>query len=237
MRVQILCSLLPFLAGLTAAAPQPATTALAVTATSKGVVPATTLPTSDDDKDVNLDDLRPEEDTEEVIEVGDSEEGGEGGSDDLAKRGTAWWRWTSAKPAWSWKNWRGKQIAKGEYMVRIWSDGNVQFYTRFKATRARSFDYGITCAFRDQGGYVYQLSRKGRICNNIRGCGRVDEVDRKVYNRTVRDRWAKIMAGNRKLHCKAELKWAGAAFLNKLLSWIKENWGQVAKIIAVFVAA
>ena len=170
MKVQVLFSVLPFLAGITAAFPQegasvPAAVSTPSTTTGVGAGPA---PVSEIDETDDLEGVVFDDETEAQFEADDPDL--EDSSDSLPIIDGPEKRGLPSKLTWNNKYSFKKRfigiLAKGESAIVMYKNGNVRFFTKFWAIKLLNYKYSVACALSDRDGRVYTLERKGRVCGN-----------------------------------------------------------------------
>ncbi|KAH8689776.1 hypothetical protein GQ44DRAFT_230062 [Phaeosphaeriaceae sp. PMI808] len=230
MKVQFLLYFLP-LVGFTAAYPTDSTDLVARDAPTNATAP-TAIPDEDDSPDVE------DPADEEMADLGESI-GGEGDLPlpPLEKRNIpTQWGWTqnykfTRKPLIG----KRRTMVTGNSLVNMKSDGNVRFYTYMRATRVLSYNYAITCGIRDKVGRWYTMTHKGTVCGSGRPwCSSKSIIDDKTYVSSVKAHWADIMAGDRKMVCKAQAKWALGDLLNDIKKMLEKTGKVVGAAIKIF---
>jgi hypothetical protein len=236
MKLQSLLALLPLVAplicALPTAEPQPLDfnldLALPITKSANfSAILLAALPDLSPDDDDTPSNLADDELAEESAALAPS-------ASDLTKR-------ASANPSITWTpdftfKRRRRTIARGDATITFWKNGDVRFRSHFKALRVFTYNYSLTCAIRDKAGHAYTLQRKGKICGIFRSCSSVHSVDTKINNHKVEANWNSIKAGNRVMHCSAQLRWDIVGAFEMAIRKIKEYGAIVGQVIKLFAA-
>lgn len=245
MKIQILLSLLPILARLTAAVPAPDALPVPTISTTSfrniTIATPTPLPAGDDDDDDDEgDEPLPEDGNEGLLEDEEAESDFDPNDPQWRPASTGLEKrkiptkinWVS-NPNIKFKV--GRRI-NAAVDITLRSNGNVRFYTRVNNRRRWGpYRYAIGCAVQDQAGRVFTFDRKGKVCRRSRDC-HVETKDETVFNQNVRTYWKDIAKGDRIMICRAKASWNLGLVVNLALKWFKENKEGVIAVIAVITA-
>lgn len=226
MKVQVLFSLLPLLSGLSMAFPTAESNPIPAALPQDADIEATGPPPS------NLTVTPPAvpggdaEEADAAEDEGAIEDAESEPSMDVAKRAGQSMTWN--------QNFKFKHV-KADATETFHRNGNVRFRSYFRNGGWPTYKYALTCGVRDKDGNVYTLTRKGRICGKARfWCSKKDSKDVTKYNAAVKNHWASIVAGPRKMHCRAQLKWDLGGLINGIIDILKKYGPIIKSVIAIF---